>query len=82
MFQMAGPGPSLAQAGYFLNRAPEPVPHAVERSISEAERIYGVVDRQLAESEFLAGDYSIADIACYLEQAILASVASERRSVS
>jgi GST-like protein len=65
MFQMAGLGPSLAQAGYYLNRAPEPVPHAVERSINEAERIYGVVDRQLAESEFLAGDYSIADIACY-----------------
>jgi GST-like protein len=65
MFQMAGIGPSLAQAGYYLNRAPEPVPHAVERSISEAERIYGVVDRQLAESEFLAGDYSIADIASF-----------------
>ena len=65
MFQMAGLGPSLAQAGYYLNRAPEPVPHAVERSIDEAERTYGVVDRQLAESEFLAGDYSIADIASY-----------------
>jgi GST-like protein len=58
-------GPSLAQAGYYLNRAPEPVPHAVERSVSEAERIFGVVDRQLAESEFLAGDYSIADMAGY-----------------
>jgi len=65
MFQMAGIGPSLAQAGYFLNRAPEPVPHAVERSINEAERLYGVVDRRLAESEFLAGDYSIADMASY-----------------
>ena len=65
MFQMAGIGPSLAQAGYFLNRAPEPVPHAVERSINEAERLYGVVDRRLAEVEFLAGDYSIADIASY-----------------
>jgi len=65
MFQMAGIGPSLAQAGYFLNRAPEPVPHAVERSINEAERLYGVVNRRLAEAEFLAGDYSIADIACY-----------------
>jgi len=65
MFQMAGIGPSLAQAGYFLNRAPEPVPHAVERSINEAERLYGVVDRRLAEAEFLAGDYSIADIASF-----------------
>jgi GST-like protein len=65
MFQMAGVGPSLAQTGYFLNRAPEPVPHEVERSVSEAERLYGVVDRRLAEAEFLAGDYSIADIASY-----------------
>ena len=65
MFQMAGIGPSLAQAGYFLNRAPEPVPHAVERFVDEAERLYGVVDRRLSEVEFLAGDYSIADIASY-----------------
>jgi GST-like protein len=65
MFQMAGIGPSLAQAGYFLNRAPEPVPHAVERSISEAERLYGVVDQCLSEADFLAGDYSIADMASY-----------------
>ena len=64
-FQMAGIGPSLAQAGYFLNRAPEPVPHAVERSINEAERLYGVVDQRLAEADFLAGDYSIADIAFF-----------------
>lgn len=65
MFQMAGIGPSLAQAGYFLNRAPEPVPHAVERYISEAERLFGVVDRRLNEAEYLAGDYSIADIASF-----------------
>ena len=65
MFQMAAIGPSLAQAGYFLNRAPEPVPHAVERSIIEAERLYGVVDQRLSEAEFLAGEYSIADIASY-----------------
>ena len=65
MFQMAGLGPSLAQAGYYLNRAPEPVPHAVERSISEAGRLYGVVDQCLSEADFLAGDYSIADMASY-----------------
>jgi GST-like protein len=65
MFQMAAIGPSLAQAGYFLNRAPEPVPHAVERSINETERLYGVVDQRLSEAEFLAGEYSIADIASY-----------------
>jgi GST-like protein len=62
---MAGLGPSLAQAGYFLNRAPEAVPHAVDRFVDESERLYGVVERQLANSEYLAGDYSIADMACY-----------------
>jgi GST-like protein len=65
MFQMAGLGPSLAQAGYFLNRAPEAVPHAVERFVDETERLYGVVDRRLADTEYLAGTYSIADMACY-----------------
>ena len=65
MFQMAGIGPSFAQAGYFLNRALEPVPHAVERFVDEAERLYGVVDRHLGEVEYLAGDYSVADIACF-----------------
>ena len=65
MFQMAGIGPSLAQTGYFLNRAPEPVPHAVERYVSEAERLFGIVDRHLSQAEYLAGDYSIADIACF-----------------
>jgi len=65
MFQMGGVGPLLGQAGYFLNRAPESVPFAVARYVAEAERLYGVVDRRLAECEFLAGDYSIADIACF-----------------
>jgi len=65
MFQMAGIGPSLAQTGYFLNRAPEPVPHAVERYVSEAERLFGIVDRHLSQAEYLAGDYSIADIASF-----------------
>jgi GST-like protein len=65
MFQMGGVGPLLGQAGYFLNRAPEPVPFAVARYVAEAERLYGVVDRRLAEREFLAGHYSIADIACF-----------------
>jgi GST-like protein len=41
------------------------VPHAVERFLRESERLYGVVDRQLAERAFLVGDYSIADIACF-----------------
>jgi GST-like protein len=65
MFQMGGLGPMLGQAGYFLHRAPEPVPAAVERFVDEAERIFGVVDGRLEEAEFLAGDYSIADMASY-----------------
>jgi len=65
MFQMGGIGPALGQTGYFLNRASEPEPNAVERFVNEAERLYGVVDRRLAEAEFLAGAYSIADIASY-----------------
>ena len=65
MFQMGGIGPLLGQAGYFLNLAPEPVPHAVERFVTEAERLYGLVDRRLGEVEFLAGKYSVADIASF-----------------
>jgi GST-like protein len=65
MFQMGGIGPMLGQAGYFLNKAPKPVPAAIERYTREAKRLYEVVDRRLAETEFLAGDYSIADIACF-----------------
>jgi GST-like protein len=65
MFQMGGLGPMLGQAGYFLHRAPEPVPAAVGRFVAEAERIFGVVDGRLGEAEYLAGDYSIADMASY-----------------
>jgi len=65
MFQMGGIGPILGQAGYFRNLAPEPVPVAIERYTREAERLFGVVDHRLAEAEFLAGTYSIADIACF-----------------
>jgi GST-like protein len=65
MFQMGGVGPMLGQAGYFLNKAPKPVPAAIERYTREAKRLYGVVDRRLGEAEFLAGEYSFADIACF-----------------
>ncbi len=65
MFQMGGVGPMLGQAGYFRNRAPEAIPSVIERFTSEAGHLYGVVDRRLADREFLAGDYSIADIACF-----------------
>jgi len=65
MFQMGGIGPMLGQAGYFLNKAPKPVPAAIERYTRETMRLYAVVDRRLAEVEFLAGDYSVADIASF-----------------
>jgi GSH-dependent disulfide-bond oxidoreductase len=65
MFQMASVGPMMGQAGYFLRSAPEPQPHAVERFQSEVRRIFGVLETRLATTEYLAGDYSIADIATY-----------------
>lgn len=64
MFQMGGIGPMLGQAGHFL-RLPEKIPYAIERYTSEARRLYGVLDGRLGEAEYLAGDYSIADIATF-----------------
>jgi len=63
MWQMAGFGPMLGQLGHFRNYAPEPVAYALGRYGDEARRLYGVLDRRLAGREFVAGDYSIADIA-------------------
>jgi GST-like protein len=65
MFQMGSIGPLLGQTHHFRIYAPEPIPYAVDRYTREAGRLYGVMDRRLAESEFLAGEYSIADIACF-----------------
>jgi len=64
-WQMAGLGPMAGQAGYFRVYAPEPVPFAVERYTAETRRLYAVLDRRLADRDFIAGDYSIADMACY-----------------
>jgi GST-like protein len=64
MFQMGGVGPMFGQANYFF-RAAEKVPQAIERFHKEALRLYRVLDKQLGEKEFLAGEYSIADIATY-----------------
>jgi GSH-dependent disulfide-bond oxidoreductase len=65
MWQMGGFGPMLGQAHVFLGLE-TPVPFGSERYVKEAKRLYGVLDRRLAENEYLAGDeYSIADIACY-----------------
>ncbi len=64
MFQMGSIGPMLGQAHHFLRYAPEKIPYAMERYTKEANRLYGVLDRRLAESRYVACDeYTIADIA-------------------
>jgi GSH-dependent disulfide-bond oxidoreductase len=65
MFQMGGVGPFFGQVHHFLRSAPQPVPYAIERYTKETRRLYGVMDRHLERSEYLANGYSIADIATY-----------------
>jgi GST-like protein len=65
MFQMGGIGPLFGQAHHFRHYAPEQIAYAVERYTNEAGRLYGVMERRLGEVEYLAGDYSIADMAAY-----------------
>ena len=65
MFQMGGPGPMFGQVHHFLRSAPEPVPYAIERYTKETRRLYGVLNGHLEANEYLAGDYSIADIATF-----------------
>ena len=65
MFQMGGVGPMLGQAHHFRKYAPEKIDYAIDRYTGEARRLYTVIDRRLANSEYLAGDYSIADMATY-----------------
>ena len=66
MFQMGGIGPMLGQAHHFRIYAPEKTEYAVNRYTNEARRLYGVLDRQLGKSAYLAGDeYTIADIATF-----------------
>jgi GST-like protein len=64
-WQVGGLGPMAGQNGHFSRYAPEKIPYAIERYTKETNRLYGVLDRQLARSEYVAGDYSIADMACY-----------------
>jgi GST-like protein len=64
MWQMGGLGPMAGQAHHFRLYAPEKLPYAIERYTNECHRLYGVMNRRLAGREFLAGKYSIADIAC------------------
>jgi glutathione S-transferase len=65
MFQMGGVGPMQGQANVFFRYAPEKIEYAIQRYQNETKRLYGVLDNRLAESEFLAGDYSIADMATW-----------------
>ena len=66
MFQMGGIGPMLGQAHHFRMYAPEKLEYAINRYTNEANRLYGVLDRRLAEAPYLAGDdYTIADIATF-----------------
>ncbi|MDH4109154.1 MAG: glutathione S-transferase N-terminal domain-containing protein [Gammaproteobacteria bacterium] len=65
MFQMAGIGPMMGQANVFYRYAPEKIPYAIERYQREVLRLFGVLDKRLGDNEYLAGDYSIADIASW-----------------
>lgn len=65
-WQMGGLGPMLGQNHHFNRYAPEKIPYAVDRYVTETRRLYGVLDRRLRGRAFIAGDqYSIADMACY-----------------
>ena len=65
MFQMGGVGPMFGQVHHFLRAAKEPVPYAIERYTTETRRLYAVIDDRLKDHEYLADEYSIADIATY-----------------
>ncbi|HCH24482.1 MAG TPA: glutathione S-transferase [Oceanospirillaceae bacterium] len=64
-WQMGGLGPMAGQAHHFRQYAPETVLYGIDRYTNECNRLYGVMDRRLTDREFLAGDYSIADMACW-----------------
>ena len=65
MWQMGGLGPMLGQNHHFSQFAPEKIPYAIERYQAETKRLYGVLDRQLIGQDYVAGDYSIADMAIF-----------------
>ena len=64
-WQVGGLGPMLGQWNHFSRSAPDKIPYAIERYHKESLRLFGVLDQQLTEREYIAGDYSIADIASY-----------------
>ena len=65
MFQMSGIGPMMGQANVFLRYFPEKIPAVIERYQREVTRLFGILDRQLASHEYIAGEYSIADMALW-----------------
>jgi len=65
MFQMAGIGPMMGQANHFLRNAPEKLPYAIQRYQEESRRLFEALDLRLAGHEYLAGEFSIADIATW-----------------
>jgi GST-like protein len=64
-WQVGGLGPMLGQHGHFKLYAAEKIPYAIERYELETKRLYGVMDRRLSDRAYLAGEYSIADMACW-----------------
>jgi len=64
-WQVGGLGPMAGQNHHFARYATQKIPYAIERYVNETNRLYGVLDRRLAEAEYLAGAYSIADMAAY-----------------
>jgi GST-like protein len=64
-WQMGGLGPMAGQAHHFLRYAPERIPYAVERYVGESRRLYGVMERRLKDRDYLADEYSIADMAAF-----------------
>jgi GST-like protein len=65
MWQMGGLGPMLGQNHHFSRYAPERIPYAFQRYVTETERLYGVLDKRLEGRDYIAGDYGIVDMACY-----------------
>lgn len=65
MFQMGSIGPMLGQTHHFRKYAPVKVEYGIERYTNEATRLYGVMEKRLSEAPYLAGKYSVADIACF-----------------
>ena len=64
-WQVGGLGPMAGQNHHFGRYAPQKIPYAIDRYVNETNRLYGVLDRRLAQAPFLAGEYSIADMAAY-----------------